>query len=76
MHLPSREQCNWIRNKVELRQFDTPSDIDRQVMLSRILETDEFHNFTSTKFNTLKRFGLEGCEAMIPGMKAAMEAIR
>jgi len=45
-------------------------------MLSRILETDEFHTFISTKFNTLKRFGLEGCESLIPGMKAAMDALR
>jgi 2-oxoglutarate dehydrogenase E1 component len=76
MHIPDREQCNWIRDKVELRQYDTLSVEERETILSRILETDEFHTFISTKFNTLKRFGLEGCESLIPGMKAAMDAIR
>ena len=27
------------------------------------------------KFNTMKRFGLEGCETFIPGMKVAMETL-
>jgi len=41
--------------------------------LDRIYWTDEFSQFISTKFNTLKRFGLEGCESFIPGMKTAMD---
>ena len=28
-----------------------------------------------TKFNTMKRFGLEGCESFIPGMKSAIDAL-
>jgi len=43
------------------------------MLLRRIYWTDEFSQFISVKFNTLKRFGLEGCESFIPGMKAAME---
>ena len=42
-------------------------------MLDRIYWTDEFSNFISVKFNTMKRFGLEGCESFIPGMKSAMD---
>jgi 2-oxoglutarate dehydrogenase E1 component len=22
MHIPDREQCNWIRDKIELRQYE------------------------------------------------------
>jgi 2-oxoglutarate dehydrogenase E1 component len=36
---------------------------------------DEFSNFLAVKFNTAKRFGLEGCEAFIPGMKACIDAL-
>jgi len=43
--------------------------------LDRILWTDEFNQFISVKYNTMKRFGLEGCESFIPGMKVAMDAI-
>lgn len=49
---------------------------ERERTLKRALETDEFATFIGVKFNTLKRFGLEGCEALIPGMKSAMDAIR
>jgi 2-oxoglutarate dehydrogenase E1 component len=43
-------------------------------MLDRTLWADEFATFIGTKFNTMKRFGLEGCDSMIPGMKTAMDA--
>lgn len=37
---------------------------------------DQFGDFINIKFNTLKRFGLDGCDAFIPGMKAAMDTIQ
>jgi len=36
---------------------------------------DEFSNFLAIKFNTAKRFGLEGCDTFIPGMKAIMDSL-
>lgn len=36
--------------------------------------TDGFAQFISQKFNTMKRFGLEGVESFIPGMKVCMDA--
>jgi 2-oxoglutarate dehydrogenase E1 component len=73
MHMPSRSQCTWIRNKFELKQYN-PIENDRKVLLlDRLLWTDEFAQFISAKFNTMKRFGLEGCESFIPGMKAILD---
>jgi 2-oxoglutarate dehydrogenase E1 component len=51
----------------------TISDNRKKHLLDRMYWTDEFSNFISTKFNTMKRFGLEGCESFIPGMKSAMD---
>jgi 2-oxoglutarate dehydrogenase E1 component len=31
--------------------------------------------FIANKFNTLKRFGLEGCEGFIPGLKTICDTI-
>lgn len=75
MHIPDRDTCRWIRDKIELRQYEQISLEERKHILDRILWTDEFANFIGTKFNTMKRFGLEGCESMIPGLKAAMDAV-
>ena len=75
MHIPDREVCNWVRNRIEHRVKETVSVADKEQMLERILWTDEFANFIGTKYNTMKRFGLEGCDSLIPGMKAAMDTI-
>ena len=32
-----------------------------------------FEEFLSTKWTSEKRFGLEGCEALIPGMKTVID---
>jgi len=76
MHIPDREQCNYIRKKIEMRQYDDMTPREREIILDRILMTDEFSNFIGTKFNTMKRFGLEGCESLIPGLKAAMTTLK
>jgi 2-oxoglutarate dehydrogenase E1 component len=76
MHIPDREQCNYIRKKIEMRQYDDMTTREREIILDRILMTDEFSNFISAKFNTMKRFGLEGCESLIPGLKAMMTTLK
>ena len=36
---------------------------------------DQFQRFIANKFNTHKRFGLEGCESFIPGLKCAFDVL-
>lgn len=36
---------------------------------------DQFGQFIANKFNTHKRFGLEGCESFIPGLKVAFDTL-
>ena len=75
MHIHNRDQCNWIRDKFELRQYIEKNPADQTLILDRLLWADEFQNFLQNKFNTMKRFGLEGCEAFIPGMKACLDTL-
>jgi 2-oxoglutarate dehydrogenase E1 component len=35
-----------------------------------------FGNFLENKFNTMKRFGLEGCESFIPGLKIMIDTLK
>ena len=35
----------------------------------------KFGDFLEHKFNTMKRFGLEGCETFIPGLKVACDLL-
>jgi 2-oxoglutarate dehydrogenase E1 component len=40
-----------------------------------VYEADEFANFCANKFNTAKRFGIEGVQAFIPGMKILIDTL-
>lgn len=42
-------------------------------MLDRLCWSDHFEAFLANKYSTSKRFGLEGCESMIVGMKELMD---
>ncbi|XWS66030.1 hypothetical protein CRYUN_Cryun05aG0165100 [Craigia yunnanensis] len=69
MHIADREKCNWLRDKIE-----TPTSMQynrqrREVILDRLIWSTQFENFLATKWTTAKRFGLEGGETLIPGMK-------
>ncbi|KAK6143283.1 hypothetical protein DH2020_023631 [Rehmannia glutinosa] len=69
MHIADREKCNWLRDKIET---PTPTQYSRQrrgVILDRLIWSTQFENFLAAKWTAAKRFGLEGCETLIPGMK-------
>lgn len=76
MHIPDRTQCNWIRDQFELRQYQTLTSAERKKIFNRLMWADEFSNFLAVKFNTAKRFGLEGCDSFIPGVKSCMDALQ
>ena len=76
MHNNNPEQCKFVRNLFELDQYEEFSKESGLKLLDRIFWTDEFAQFISTKFNTMKRFGLEGVESFIPGMKALIDELQ
>ena len=43
-------------------------------ILDRLTWSELFENFLASKYTAAKRFGLEGCETLIPGMKALIDA--
>ncbi|RRT80577.1 hypothetical protein B296_00006473 [Ensete ventricosum] len=69
MHIPDRDKCNWIRDKIETVKPREYSRERREVILDRLIWSSEFENFLATKWTAAKRFGLEGGETLIPGMK-------
>lgn len=73
IHIPSKEQCDWLRERIEIPQpFKYSSDEKRQI-LDRLIWSCSFESFLATKFPNDKRFGLEGAEAVVPGMKAMID---
>jgi 2-oxoglutarate dehydrogenase E1 component len=69
MHIPDRDKCNWLREKIEAPKPVDYNQERRAVILDRLIWSTQFENFLATKWTTAKRFGLEGGETLIPGMK-------
>ncbi|KAK9810028.1 hypothetical protein WJX72_003602 [[Myrmecia] bisecta] len=70
-HLATREQQQWMAARIE-----TPRklpDHHRLAILRNLIHADAFEDFLADKFPTSKRFGVEGCEALLPGMAALVE---
>ncbi|KAK6461694.1 alpha-ketoglutarate dehydrogenase [Scheffersomyces coipomensis] len=73
VHIPSKEQCDWLRERIEIPSpFKYSTDQKRQI-LDRLIWSCSFESFLATKFPNDKRFGLEGVEATVPGLKALID---
>jgi len=46
---------------------------EKKTILDRLLWADSFEKFLAKKWKSEKRFGLEGCESLIPGMKSLID---
>ncbi|KAK5943968.1 2-oxoglutarate dehydrogenase E1 component [Knufia obscura] len=73
IHIPDREQCDWIRDRIEVPQPYKYSVDDKRRILDRLIWSSSFESFLATKYPNDKRFGLEGCETLVPGMKAMID---
>jgi 2-oxoglutarate dehydrogenase E1 component len=73
MHILDTEKCNWIREKFESLQFNPLTREEKLKLFERINETHAFADFIAQKFNTMKRFGIEGVDAFIPGLECFIE---
>ncbi|KNC52888.1 uncharacterized protein AMSG_12229 [Thecamonas trahens ATCC 50062] len=76
MHIQSRDECDFIRNVIQNR---SESDVfkfskeDKVRLFDRLTWSEGFETFLGRKFGVEKRFGLDGCEALIPGMKELID---
>jgi len=73
MFINNLEQCQWIREK-----FETPNIMDltrdqKRLLLARLTRSTKFEEFLAKKWVSEKRFGLEGCEVLIPAMKTVID---
>ena len=73
IHIPDREQCDWLRSRTEIPQPFKYSVDDKRRILDRLIWSASFETFLATKYPNDKRFGLEGGETLIPGMKALID---
>jgi len=73
MHMGDATKCNWIRSQVENPKWMTFKKDKLMHIYERLAFADGFEKFLGNKFNTAKRFGLEGGESVIPGLKCMID---
>jgi len=73
IHIPDRHQCDWLRERIEVPNPYKYSHDDKRRILDRLIWSTSFESFLATKYPNDKRFGLEGGETLIPGMKALID---
>jgi 2-oxoglutarate dehydrogenase E1 component len=74
MHIQDSERCDWIRENIEQVIFDKQTEDQKVHMYTRLNWAHQWGAFLSQKFNTMKRFGLEGCESFVPGLKYLIDS--
>ena len=73
MHIGDTDKCNWIRDRIEHPAWLEYSSEKKLHIYERLCFADTFEHFLAFKFNTAKRFGLDGGEAIIPALKDAID---
>jgi 2-oxoglutarate dehydrogenase E1 component len=68
------EVLNWLRSRIEkpVDKFDKPT---KKVLLERLAFSEFFETILAKRFGAMKRFGLEGAESMIPGLKVLVDRV-
>ncbi|MER2520725.1 MAG: 2-oxoglutarate dehydrogenase E1 component [Bdellovibrionales bacterium] len=73
MHIQDPGQKAWIQERIEQSQNRPQYDgATKRRILKNLTQAEAFEKFLATKFVGVKRFGLEGGEAMIPALDAAI----
>jgi 2-oxoglutarate dehydrogenase E1 component len=62
-----------LRERLEVPQPFKYSIDEKRRVLDRLIWSSSFESFLATKYPNDKRFGLEGCETLVPGMKALID---
>ncbi|CAG0924608.1 unnamed protein product, partial [Notodromas monacha] len=73
MFINSMDQCNWIRRKFEMPGAMDMSNDQKRLIMARLARSAGFEGFLAKKWSSEKRFGLEGCDMLIPAMKQIID---
>ncbi|XP_013769208.1 2-oxoglutarate dehydrogenase-like, mitochondrial [Pundamilia nyererei] len=73
MFINNVNQCQWIRQKFETLGIMQFTSAEKRTLLARLIRSTRFEDFLARKWSSEKRFGLEGCEVLIPALKTIID---
>ena len=70
MHMTDPEEKSWIQSRIEGKDKEIHfTKKGKKAILNRLIEADGFEKYLAKKYVGTKRFGLDGCESLIPAME-------
>jgi 2-oxoglutarate dehydrogenase E1 component len=73
-HLEEEAERDWFRREIEEGRVTTPLTADeKRSVLRRLTEVDGFERFLGLAFVNVKRFSIEGVDALVPMIDEAIE---
>ncbi|NCW70919.1 MAG: 2-oxoglutarate dehydrogenase subunit E1 [Proteobacteria bacterium] len=70
MHMSDPEEKKWIQERIEGKGKEANFTFEgKKAILRKLVEAEGFENYCHTKFVGTKRFGLDGCESLIPALE-------
>ena len=74
MHIQDPEQKTWIQQRIEAIHNRTDfTTRGRVAILERLTAAESFERFLNMKYTGTKRFGLDGSEALVPGLEQILK---
>ncbi|MFN7185341.1 MAG: 2-oxoglutarate dehydrogenase E1 component, partial [Alphaproteobacteria bacterium] len=75
MHIQDPVQREWILSRIEAARGQPQLSVaEKKKILSTLLEVEGFEEFVQLKYTGMKRFSIQGGDAMVPGLLAILEA--
>ena len=70
MHISNPTERKWFRNRVEKDEYEIKFlKTGKLGILQKLIQAEGFEKFLHTKYVGTKRFGLDGCESLIPALE-------
>ena len=70
MHMNDPEEKSWIQARIEGKDKEIHfTERGKKAILNRLIEAEGFEKYLAKKYVGTKRFGLDGCESLIPAME-------
>jgi 2-oxoglutarate dehydrogenase E1 component len=70
MHISDPEEKKWIQERIEGKGKEASFTVEgKKAIFKKLIEAEGFETYCHTKFVGTKRFGLDGCESLIPALE-------
>ena len=74
MHIQDPEQREWVQSRIEaVRGKPAFTNDEKKTILRTLLEVEGFEEFVQVKYTGMKRFSIQGGDAMVPGLISILE---